>query len=313
MDKLTSMKVFATVARLGSFSAAAEELGISRAMASKYLNHLESELGIRLLNRTTRQLSLTEIGSVYRERINIILAELEDTEMAVTRLQTEARGVLKIISPPSFGSFHLARSFTEYKERFPDVEIELLLTDRTPDLFEEGVDLAICLGELDDSNLIARKLASARNVVCGAPEYLATWGIPETPGDLKEHNCLTLSHRTALSEWKFMINNEKIVLHPSGNFRANTADPLRIAAIKGCGLVQLPSYIVGLDILSGRLQPVLEEYEPEELPIFVVYIHRRHLSTKVRTFVDFICEKFQPEPYWDEWITKNNDSIDSKN
>ena len=313
MDKLTGMKVFAFVARLGSFSAAAEELGISRAMASKYMNFLESELGIRLLNRTTRQLSLTEVGSVYRERINNILAEIEDTELAVTHLQTEARGTLKIISPPSFGSFHLARSFSEYKERYPDVEIELILTDRTPDLFEEGVDLAIYLGELDDSSLIARKLAAARIVVCGAPEYLATNGIPETPADLEQHNCLTLSHRTALSEWKFLINSEKTIMHPSGNLRANTADPLRIAAIKGCGLVQLPSYIVGLDILSGRLQPVLEQYEPEELPIYVVYIHRRHLSTKVRTFVDFICEQFQPEPYWDEWIRKNKAIVNSKN
>ena len=306
MDKLTSMKVFTAVARLGSFSAAADELGISRAMASKYLNHLESKLGIRLLNRTTRQISLTEVGNVYRERIINILAEIDETELAVTHLQTEAKGTLKIISPPSFGSFHLARSFPEYKDRYPEVEIELLLTDRTPDLFEEGVDLAIYLGELDDSNLIARKLASTRIVVCGSPEYLAENGVPETLADLEQHNCLTLSQRTALSEWKFLVEGKKIILHPKGNFRANTADPLRVAAIKGCGLVQLPSYIVGLDILSGRLQPVLEEYEPEELPIFVVYIHRRHLSTKVRTFVDFICDKFQPEPYWDEWIKKKH-------
>lgn len=305
MDKLTCMKVFSAVARLGSFSAAADELGISRAMASKYLNHLEGELGIRLLNRTTRQISLTEVGSVYRERISNIIAEIEDTELAVTQLQTEARGTLKIISPPSFGSFHLARSFTEYKERYPNIEIELLLTDRKPDLFEEGVDVAIYLGELDDSNFIARKLASTRIVLCGSPDYLKEKGIPETLADLDRHNCLTLSHRTAFSEWKFQVEGKKTVLFPKGNFRANTADPLRIAAIKNCGLVQLPSYIVGLDILSGRLQPLLEEFEPEELPIYVVYIHRRHLSTKVRTFVDFICKQFQPVPYWDEWIKKN--------
>ena len=313
MDRLISMKVFAAVARLGSFSAAAEELGISRAMASKYINHLETSLGTRLLNRTTRQLSLTETGTIYRDRISNIIAEIEDTELAVTRMQTEPRGILKIISPPSFGSFHLARSFSEYKELYPEVEIEMLLTERTPDLFEEGVDLAIYLGDLNDSNLIARKLASARIVVCGSPDYLSKHGIPKSPAELANHNCLTLTQRTALSEWKFRINGEKTILHPGGNFRANTADPLRIAAIKGCGLVQLPSYIVGLDILSGRLQPVLEEFEPEQLPIYVVYIHRRHLSTKVRTFVDFICEKYQPEPYWDEWIKKNKAYTNSKN
>lgn len=313
MDKLTSMKVFAAVARLGSFSAAAEELGMSRAMASKHLNYLESELGIRLLNRTTRQLSLTEVGSAYQERVNNILAEIEDTELAVTQLQTEPRGTLKIITPPSFGSFHLARALNGYKERYPEIDVEMILTDRKPDLFEEGVDLAIYLGELDDSTLIARKLASTRIVVCGSPEYLAANGIPQSPADLEQHNCLTMSQRAMHSAWKFRIDGKPVDLHPAGNFRANTADPLRIAATTGCGLVQLPSYIVGLDILSGRLQPVLEKYEPEELPIYAVYIHRRHLSTKVRTFVDFICEKFQPHPYWDDWIIKNGAISDSKN
>ena len=302
MDKLTSMRVFAAVARLGSFSAAAEELGISRAMASKYMNHLEESLGVRLLNRTTRQLSLTEAGLAYRERITNILSDIEETELAVTQLQTEPRGTLKIMAPPSFGSFHLARAFSAYKERYPDMVIEMTLTDREPDLLEEGMDLAIWLGELNDSSLIARKLASTRTVVCGSPGYFTRHGIPQTPGDLIKYNCLTLSQRSPLAEWKFVIDGKTTIMHPDGNLRANTADPLRIAAIEGCGLVQLPTYIIGLDIKAGSLQPVLEAFEPGEIPIYAVYSHRKHLSTKIRTFIEFICAQYQPAPYWDGWI-----------
>ena len=165
-----SMQVFTAVARTGSFTAAAEELGISRAMASKYINYLENQLDIRLLNRTTRQLNLTEVGIAYLERINPVLLELEQ---AVAQLHSEPKGTLKIMSPPSFGSFHLARLFKDYKEKHPDVTIELVLTDRNPDLFEEGMDLAIHLGEMDDSSLIARKIATTRIVVCGSPLYLS--------------------------------------------------------------------------------------------------------------------------------------------
>ncbi|HSR63231.1 MAG TPA: LysR family transcriptional regulator [Gammaproteobacteria bacterium] len=305
MDKLNSMRVFAEVARLGSYTAAAEELGISRAMASRHVNQLEDSLNVRLFNRTTRHISLTEVGRSYHERVKLILGELEDTERAITELHSEPRGTLKIMAPPSFGSFHLARAISAYKELYPDVIIEMILTDRTPDLVEEGIDLAIVLGELDDSSLIARHIATSRRVVCGAQEYLNKSGIPQTPEELEQHNCLTLTHRSPLSDWRFIIDGREIKFYPDGNFKSNTADPLRIAAINGCGLVQLPSYMVGLDIQSTRLQPLLEQFEPEELPISAVYVHRRHLSTKIRTFVDFICDRFLPTPYWDNWIPES--------
>lgn len=310
MDKLMCMKVFATVARCGSFSAAAVELNISRAMASKHIGQLENSLNVRLLNRTTRHLSLTEVGKAYQEKVVTILTEIEETEISVTKLHAEPRGKLKILAPPSFGSFHLARAFSAYQERYPDVMIEMLLADRTADLFEEeGIDLAIYLGKLEDSTLIARKLASTRIVVCGAPDYFTRKGTPHTPADLANHSCLTMSYRrNILSEWKFIIDGEETVLHPKGNLMANTADPLRIAAIQGSGLIQLPTYMVGLDIRSGELVPVLQEYEPEELPIYAVYIHRKHLSSKVRTFVDFMYEHFQPIPYWDSWIKEKPSS-----
>lgn len=304
MDKLACMKVFTTVARLGSFSAAAEELGISRAMASKYINHLETSLGVRLMNRTTRHLSLTEVGKAYQEKVNTILAEIDETEFAARSLHTEPRGQLKIMALPSFGSFHLARAFGAYQNRYPEVMIEMILTDRAPDLFEEeGIDLSIYLGKLEDSTLIARKLATTKMVVCGAPDYFKMRGIPKTLNNLKQHNCLTISHyRSSLSEWKFIVDGKEISLFPAGSLKTNTADPLRIAAINGCGLVQLPTYMVGLDIKAGLLLPVLEEYEPEDLPIYAVYSHRKYLSAKVRSFVDFMCELYQPTPYWDKWI-----------
>ena len=302
MDKLTGMKVFVTASRLGTFSAAAEELGISRAMASKHMNALESDLGIRLINRTTRHLSLTEGGEIFREKIATILQEIEEAEQAAASLQNEPRGQLRVMAPPSFGSFHLARLVYEYSCRYPEVMIDMVLSNRPADLFEDGVDLAICLGEQDDSTLIAKRLTTTRIVVCGAPDYFRRFGRPEKPSDLQHHNCLTLSQRSIFTSWKFRIEDQSVSLNLRGNFRANTSDPLRIAAIQGSGLIQLPTYLVGLDLQHKRLEAVLQDYEPEALPIYATYVHRKYLSAKVRTFVDFLHQQFQPKPYWENWF-----------
>ncbi|MDX1518909.1 MAG: LysR family transcriptional regulator, partial [Gammaproteobacteria bacterium] len=248
MDRLIGMKVFNAVARLGSFSAAAEELGISRAMASKYISDLENSLGARLLNRTTRQLSLTEVGRDYFERVANILAEIQEAELSVTELQMQQVGTLKVLSPPSFGSFHLTRAISVYKPRYPELHIELILTERAPDLIEEGVDMAIRIGHLDDSSFVARQLSSSRLVVCAAPEYLEQHGVPQSPEDLENFNCLMIDHVTPISDWRLKIDNVEKIIPVSGNLKCNLADALRIAAIQGCGLVQLPSYVVGLDI-----------------------------------------------------------------
>lgn len=308
MDKLMSMKVFAAVAKHESFSAAAIELNISRAMASKHIGQLEKSLNVRLLNRTTRHLSLTEAGKAYQEKVSTILSEIDEAEFAVGRLHTEPRGKLKILAAPSFGSFHLARAFNDYQSQYPEVSIEMILTDHVPDLFEEeAIDLAIYPGNPEDSALIARKIAGTRIVVCGAPDYFKKRSAPRTLEDLQQHNCLTISHyRSSLSEWKFIRDGKEVNLFPAGNLKTNTADPLRIAAINGCGLVQLPAYMVGLDINEGLLVPVLETYEPEDLPIYAIYSHRKYLSAKVRSFVEFITALYQPVPYWDKWIAGKN-------
>lgn len=301
MESVESVRVFLAVARLSGFSAAALELGISKAACSKHVARLEGDLGVRLLNRSTRSVSVTEAGAAYRDRMREILAEIEETESAIAQLNTEPRGHLRVMAPTSYGSFHLARAVTDFQTRYPDVSVELQLADRTVDLVEEGIDLAIHVGELDDSNCVARTLARVRVVVCGSREYLARAGEPATPADLAHHNCLVYSVRHPIGTWQFTEQGRLHQRVVSGNFRASAGEALRVAAMQGCGLVQLPTYMVGLDIQAGRLKPVLESFEPPPRPITALFLHRRYLSAKVRAFVDFMQLRYQPEPYWQRW------------
>jgi DNA-binding transcriptional LysR family regulator len=301
MDHFKAIQAFLAVARTGGFSAAAAELGISKAMVSKHVGRLEAGLGVQLVNRTTRRVGLTEAGAAYRDRMKEILEEIEETGQAVAKLSAEPRGNLRIMSPTSFGAFHLARAITAYHERYPNVAVDLLLTDRPPDLVEEGIDLAIRVGALEDSSLVARKLAEARMVVCGAPDYLNRRGRPSTPADLADHNCLIYTGRQLSTEWMFSVDGKVRAQRVAGDLRSNVGDALRIAAIQGCGIVQLPTYMVGLDIGAGRLEVVLEDFEPPRRPIFAVFLQRRFLSAKVRTFVSFLADRFYPAPYWENW------------
>ncbi len=302
MDKLTSMKVFAKVAKHGSFAAAAKELGISRAMATKHVMHLENSLGVRLLNRTTRKISLTEAGAAYLERCQQILEDIEETELAVTQLHTEPQGLLRISTPPFFGTFHLAPTIAAYLQQYPKVRVDLVVRGGLVDVVAEGLDLAIRLGEQPDSSLIARRLASSPRVVCGAPAYFEKYGKPRHPHDLKHHNCLVNWGFEPHDLWRFTDpDGETITVKVGGNLQANTADPLRLAAIHGLGLVVLPTYIVGQDLSKKRLEAVLQDYEMAPMDIYAVYPHRRHLSAKVRTFLDFLAERLHPVPYWEKW------------
>ena len=301
MDKLISMKVFEKVAKHNSFSAAADNMGLSKAMVSKHIASLENSLDVLLLNRTTRRLSLTESGAAYLERVKHILSDIEETELAVSTLSSEPRGTLKLTAPTSFGAFHLARAIGGYKQIYPEVHIEMVLTERLPDLVEDGIDLAIHVGQLDDSSLIAKRLAHTRMVVCGSPGYFKKYGIPKTPEDLTDHKCLIYTPRAPVNEWSFQKDQKQFTVRVSGDIRSNIGDALRVAAMQDSGLIQLPTYMTGLDINAGRLQAVLEGYEPPESPINALYLHRKHLSAKVRTFVDYLYEILHPVPYWDEW------------
>jgi len=294
MDKLTSMNVFVRVAKIGSFAGAARDLGISRAMATKHIMHLESKLDTRLFNRTTRSLSLTEVGATYLERCQQVLLDVDEMEAAVTQLQAEPRGVLKVSAPPVIGATHLAPALAEFLKQNEDLSVEIILKGSHVDLIDEGVDIAIFLGKLHDTSLIARKLATSELVVCGSPDYFAQYGIPEQPEDLVDHSCLVNWAIAPRDRWQFrgILGNREVKV--SGRMQANVADPIRMAANNGLGMIMLPKYIVGRDIEKGKLQVVLEQYKISPLEIHAVYPHRKYLSVKVRNFLDFL-QQWMPQ------------------
>lgn len=302
MDKLVNIRMFVKAAQTGNLSRAAEELGVSRSVVTKRLAELEDSLGARLLNRTTRKVSLTEQGVAFRDRCVAILADLEEAEALVGRARLEPRGLLRVAAPPSFGLFHITPALAEFSSQQPMVEVSLTLIDRAPNLVEEGYDLAVRLGRLEDSTLVAHRLARSRMVLCGAPSYLARHGRPRHPAELTEHNCLQITYPPLqLSDWVFDGPQGRVSVSVHGDFESNIGDVLRIAAVRGSGLILQPSYMVGEDIASGALEAVLEDYEPLTIDIHAVYPHRKYLSAKVSSFVEFLKERFRGEPYWESW------------
>lgn len=293
------MRTFALVAAEGSFSRAAERLDMSPQLASKYVGRLEARLGVRLLNRTTRRLSLTEAGRAYFDRVRQVLAEIDEMEHAVGDLTGRARGTLRINAPMSFGQHHLTPAIVEYQDAQPEVDVELTLNDRFVDLVSEGFDVAIRIGRLEESSLVARRLAPVRGAVCGAPDYLQRRGRPATPEELAEHDCLRYTYSADYSRWRFERDGREHSVRVKGSFASNNGDALRVAALAGKGLILQPTLIVGEDIRAGRLEAVLGEYHTESLNIHAVYAHRQYLSAKVRSFVDFLAGYFGSPPYWE--------------
>lgn len=288
MNKLISMNVFVRVANKGSFAGAARELGISRAMATKHIMSLEQTLDIRLFNRTTRSLHLTEIGVSYLEKCQQILLDVEEMESAVTHMQVEPRGVLKISAPPVIGAIHIAPAIAEFLKVNKDLSVEIILKGSQTDIIDEGIDIDIFLGELPDSSLVARKLASSDLVVCAAPEYFECYGVPEHPDDLYNHSCLVNWAIPPYNKWNFGGAGGKKEIKVTGRMQSNVADPIRIAANRGLGIVMLPKYIVGRDIEKGKLRVILKQYSISPLEIHAIYPHRKYLSAKVRNFLDFL-------------------------
>lgn len=300
MDRLAAMQAFARVAETRSFSEAARRLRVSKSVLSRQVAALEAELGVRLFHRTTRALTPTEIGEAYYQRVSRILADIEEAEQSVGLLQGSPRGRLKVNAPMSFGYLHLAPALPDFLAACPEIEVEMAMNDRTVDLIEEGFDVAVRIGRLSDSSLVARKLAPMRLVVCASPAYLAEKGTPATPADLKHHECLLYSNEPAPEEWRFATpegNAWAATVH--GRLCANNGDTLRIAALRGLGLVRLPTFIVGRDLQAGTLVSVLADYVAQDSGLYAVYPEARHLSPKVRVFVDFLSQRFGPHPYWD--------------
>jgi DNA-binding transcriptional LysR family regulator len=302
MENLAGMAVFARVVEAKSFTEAARRLGLSKSVVSKQVARLERGLGARLLNRTTRRLSLTEAGAAFYEHCARMLAEAEAAEQAVSRLRAVPRGVLRVSSPAAFGHLHIAPAVPEFLERFPEVEVELVMNDRMVDLAEEGYDVAIRMVEQPGPNLVARALAPVRWAVCATRRYLQAHGAPAAPSDLARHACLYYSYLGSGNEWRFAGPQGVETVQVSGNFRVNNSEAVREAALGHLGVALLPTFTVGPDLQAGRLQPLLQGYTPLGVfggQIYAVYLSNRYLSPKVRAFVDFCVERFGPEPYWD--------------
>ncbi|HEY9464125.1 MAG TPA: LysR family transcriptional regulator, partial [Vicinamibacterales bacterium] len=265
---------------------------------------LEEKLGARLLNRTTRRLSLTEAGSELYGRSVRALAEIENAELEVARFQTEPRGLLRVSAPMSFGILHLGPAIQSFLTRFPGVTLELNMDDRQVDLVEEGFDVAVRIGRLQDSNLIARKIAPVRQVLCASPDYLAQRGEPERPEDLLEHRCILYSLLSAPREWRLTGPDGELHTVPiNGSMQSNNGLVNRAAALAGGGIVLLPTFYLGEQLRSGALKPVLCKFKPQELAVYAVYPERRNLMPKVRAFVDFLATTFGPEPPWEQGWT----------
>ncbi|MCW8903518.1 LysR family transcriptional regulator [Sedimenticola sp.] len=300
MDSLTDIAVFTQVVDSGSFTAAAERLSLSKSVVSKYVTRLEDRLGARLLNRTTRRLSLTEIGRVFYERSLRGLQEIEEAEAQVSRLQGKPRGTLRLNTPMSFGILHIAPALPDFLRRYPEISVDMNLDDRQVDVIEEGFDLSVRISELPDSALIARRLAPCRHAVVASPEYLEQNGIPTTPDNLRHHNIISYRYQASAREWHFRDSDKKMISVPiSGTVQMNNSLALREALLGGIGMARTPTFVVGQDIQSGRLKQVLTNYETLEVSIYLVYPQRRHLSPKVRAFVDYFAERISDNPYWD--------------
>ena len=294
LDRLTSIEVFLTIAQHGSFTAAAARLGLSRAMVSKHLKALERRLGVRLVDRNTRSIRLTEAGEAYRARIHPVLERLTDLETRFEADSETTAGTLAVAAPTSFGLFHLADAIADYGRDEAGVRIRLLLTDRAVHLIDEGFDVAIVIRDLEDSSLVARRIGETALHVCASPAYLDAAGRPEHPEALARHNCLVFGenvHRDHAT-WAFGVASAPLTVRVTGDLVANQGDVLRIAALAGRGIARLPGYIVDDELRAGRLESVLDAFEPPRRPISAVYPHREFLPAKVRRFVEFLASRF---------------------
>ncbi|MGF6231798.1 DNA-binding transcriptional LysR family regulator [Inquilinus ginsengisoli] len=300
MDMPGAMIVFAQVVDSRSFSAAAARLGLSKSAVSKQIAKLEDRLGARLLNRTTRTLSPTDAGQDFYERCLRVVHEVEEAERAITHLSAEPRGLLRLSAPASFGREYLAPLVPEMLARWPELRIEALFEDRFVDVVAEGFDLVIRITRLQDSSLVARRIASCRRVVCAAPSYLERHGVPRTPAELLQHDCILYSYATDQNEWEFLGPDGRLeTVRVDGRLRANNAEVTLAALLAGAGLALSPDFIVGPDIAAGRLVPLLTDYENPFGAIYAVWPHNRNLAPKVRAVVDFLVERFATEPIWE--------------
>ncbi|MGB3385363.1 MAG: LysR substrate-binding domain-containing protein [Marinomonas sp.] len=302
MDRIDAMRAFVSVVTEGSFSRAAELLQLSPQLVSKYVSQLEDKLNVRLLNRTTRRVNLTEAGMQYLQHAQQILASIDEMDQQLGGLHQNPKGTLRISAPVSFSIKHLAPLLAEFQKQYPLIDLDLQLNDRKVDVVDEGFDVVLRIGELKSSSLVAKHVAPVRVILCASPDYLKQHGTPTCPEDLKHHRYLHYSYmemddRESIFPWLRSKNIEK-----SGAFQSNNGDVLVEAAIAGAGIALQPTFIAGEAIRKGQLVPVLLDFEPKVMGLYALYAHRKLLASKVRCFVDFLDGYFGAPPYWDAFV-----------
>jgi len=296
MEQLTAMRMFTRLVQTGSFSAVAREAGVSQSSVSKRLAALEAKLGARLLARTSRKLSLTEVGSDYYERCLPILMEIDEAEASVSSMTGNPKGVLRVNVPVSFGQRHVIPRMTDYLLAYPNVKLDIMLLDRRVDLIAEGVDVAVRIGILDDSSLVARRLGDSPRLLVASRSYLDKWGRPNHPHELKNFDCLVYSLLGTGNIWNFQRQGKKYSVQVKGTFQSNNSDAVLQMALAGIGIMALPKWMSDPYIQNGELEVILPEYTPQGFPIQAVYPQNRYVPSKVRSFVSFLQQAFAGDP-----------------
>jgi DNA-binding transcriptional LysR family regulator len=300
MDRLRALEVFVEVVRKDGFARAAEALETSPANVTRYISDLEAHLGTRLLNRTSRKMSLTESGELLHTRAKSILDEMAQVEAIATSATMQPRGLLRINVPVSFGVLHLAPLWPKFMLQYPKVELDVTLIDHVVDIVEQRYDLAIRISRAGSTSNVARKLATSHNIVCASPGYLRKHGIPETPSDLVNHICIGYAYATTGDQWNF--TDDKGQAHSvkvSCALHTNNGDTVRSAALAGLGISWNPSFLIGADLRAGRLVQLLPGYRLPDIDVLALYPSRRHLSAKVRVMIDFLADAFKETPPWE--------------
>jgi len=300
MYDLNLMLIFAHVVNEQGFSAAARKLGMSRSSVSKAVAKLEHALGASLLNRSTRHQSLTEVGVAFYDYCTRISYEADEAHKMIESLNTQPRGVLKVVASVAFGTLHIAPAIGDFMRRYPKLDIDMTITDRVVDLAEEGYDVIISITRDPPEAVVARKLAPIRRKLCATPEYFKEFGEPANPEDLVKHNCLDYIHSGDKGMWRFSGPDGEVSVPISGRLRINDDEALSQVVLNGFGLALLPTFIIGRDIQAKLLKSVLSEYIPVEQHAYALYLPKRNLPLKIRALIDFLTERFGTEPYWDQ-------------
>jgi DNA-binding transcriptional LysR family regulator len=293
MDTFDGLKTVIAVVQTGSFTAAGERLGLSKALVSKYIAQVEKELGVRLFNRSTRRLALTDAGNLYYQDAMPLVESITRLNDKVSGAQTDPSGVLRVSASVTFGDTCLAKHLPEFLAQYPELQIELQLSDRKVDMLEEGIDVVIRIGTLDDSTLVSRKINHFPLILCASPSYLAEKGMPKYPEDIKHYNCIVDSNFKMAKQWPFMDERGlQGVMNINSNISVNSPRSVREYAIAGVGIALVPKFIVESAIQQGLLTIVLPEYQMQSYNMYAIYPHRKYLAQKTRAFIDFLTEKF---------------------